>query len=141
MVAIGEKRTQSARKIDEKRSVGRYVAVGLAAVVLGVGSVWGSIALVGGGVEDAARQAAQIRGSLVDEHLDSIWASGLAQQQAIREARALQSRIEGALAAKKAIESRQAFEEAWRMRGEEMANHLDALNASGLAQRKAMGLE
>lgn len=141
MVAIEDKRkAESAQTGDREPSIGRYVFIGLAAFAIGVGAVWGSVTLVGEDLSPA-QQAARIRGSLLPEHLDSIYESGLAQQEAIREAERLQSHIEFGLVAQTALASQRAFKEAWRMRGAEIPNHLDALVASGLAQRAAMDEE
>ena len=48
----------------------------------------------------------------------------------------LQSQIESGLVQSDAIQSANAFRDAWTMRGVEMSNHLDELIASGEASRK-----
>lgn len=120
MVTVEREKTREAGSVERTKPLKRYVAVGLAAVAIGVGSVLGANNLFGDDVGEA-QQAAQVRGSLVDQHLESIWASGLAQQEALRE-----------------LDQRRDFMRAWTMRGEEMADHVDVLIQTGLAQQEAM---
>lgn len=121
MVAIEDGKTREAEPVGRTHSFRRNFAVGLAAVVIGVVSVWVPTNLFAAD-SGAGHQATQIRGSLMGEHLDSIWASGLAQREANRER-----------------EANRAFMRAWEMRGAAMANHLDVLIETGIDQQRAMG--
>lgn len=87
--------------------------------------------------------------------------AGVAQSAALAERELLQSRVEAGLAQKAIIEREQAFQRAWEMRGAEMtrfyghlvpnnfdgawpmrgeamADHVDALTTAGLAQQEAI---
>lgn len=121
MVAIEDGKTREAKPVGRTHSFRRSVAIVLAAVVIGVGSVWVPTNLFAAD-SAAGHQATQIRGSLTGEHLDSIWASGLAQREANRER-----------------EASRGFMRAWEMRGAAMANHLDVLIETGLDQHRAIG--
>lgn len=159
MTATKERAPVGAIKESTDNSVRTYVTFGLAALALGVGVVWGAVSIAdSAGDVSVAQQAAIARANQIDDNLDSLVAAGLAQQAAMDEAAQLQSRIEagrvqaeaideaaqlqshiaaGRLQAE-AIASASAFHSSWRMRGIEMANHLDALVASGLAQQAAI---
>ncbi len=166
MTIIGHKVTGRVAKEHTGYGIGTYFTVGLAAMALGVGVVWASVQFVGSNDVSAAQQAAVTRGELVDENLESLFRSGLAQQAAARQAAQLQSRIESGLAQQAAvaaaaeqaaieaspfegriesglaqqaaIASAESFGTSWDMRGTEMANHLDSLVTSGLAQKAAI---
>ncbi len=155
MTAIGKTRGSVA---SQNKSLGiiKYLGVGIVAVAVGVGVVFGISALTGPS-ETAAHNAAVVRGSEVAGNVDALTISGLAQQAAIQDQAVLGSRFEAGLAQRTAIEQQQLLQsriqaglaqadvigsarsakDAWRMRGAAMANHVDELTASGLAQQTA----
>ena len=71
-------------------------------------------------------------------HLDAVVAVGLVQQAAINPPSQLELRIAVGQVQAEAIASASAFHGSWRMRGSEMANHLEALEKVGLAQQAAI---
>jgi len=155
MTAIGKTRGSVA---NQNKSLGfvKYLGVGIAAVAVGVGVVFGISALTGPS-ETAAHRAAVVRGSEVAGNVDALTISGLAQQAAIQSQAVFESRFEAGLAQRAAIEQQQLLQsrmqaglaqadaigsarsakDAWQMRGAEMAAHVDELIASGLAQQAA----
>jgi hypothetical protein len=155
MTAIGKTRRSVA---SHYRSLGfvKYLGVGIVAVAVGVGVVFGISALTGPS-ETAAHRAAVVRGSEVAGNVDALTSSGLAQQAAIQsqavfesrfeaglaqrtaieQQQLLQSRVQAGLAQAYAIESARSAKDAWQMRGIEMANHVDEIIISGLAQQAA----
>ncbi|MGB8360263.1 MAG: hypothetical protein WCE80_02575 [Acidimicrobiia bacterium] len=108
-----------------------YLVVGAVALVVGMLAAYG-LQQVGGAPEPT--QAGADRGAAATVNLAGLWESGLAQQAAIHEQHLLQGRIEAGLAQQQAIGGADGFGEAWTMRGEEMARHVDDLFHSGLAQ-------
>ncbi|MEE8376635.1 MAG: hypothetical protein V3S26_09985 [Acidimicrobiia bacterium] len=156
MTAIGKTRGSLASQYQSLGFV-KYVGVGIVAVAVGVGAVFGVSTLTGPS-EAAAHRAAFIRGSQVAENVDALTTSGLAQQAAIQSQAVLESRFEAGLAQRTAIEQQQLLQsriqaglaqagaigsarsaqDAWQMRGAAMASHVDELIASGLAQQAFM---
>ena len=139
MTATKERAPESAVSESTGNSVGTYISVGLAALALGVGVVWGAVSIAdSAGDVSVAQQAAIDRANQIDANLDALVATGLAQQTAMERAAELESRIAAGQVQAEAIASASAFHSAWRMRGAGMANHLDALVVAGLAQQAAI---
>jgi hypothetical protein len=155
MTAI-EKLRGSVASQNKRLGFAKYLGVGVVAVAVGIGVVFGISALTGPS-ETAAHKAAVVRGSQVADNVDALTSSGLAQQAAIQNQAVLGSRFEAGLAQRTAIEQQQLLQsrmqaglaqadvigsarsaqDAWQMRGAAMANHVDELIASGLAQQAA----
>jgi len=161
MTAIGEKTTQSVAKERSGQRIGTYFAVGLAAVALGVGAVWAAVSISGtdqsAAVVQGRVEAGLAQQAAMDDYaqLQGRFEAGLAQQAAVDDYAQLQGRFEAGLAQQAAmsqrqgridagrvqagaIDSRATFQSAWKMRGEEMGNHVDSLVSSGLAQQAAI---
>lgn len=121
------------------RAFASYVAVGALSVAIGI-----AVGLGLGGVAEnqfgsPAQQALAERGAAVGEHLDSIWQTGLAQQQAIEDAALLDSRIHTGRVQQQAIQSAQVPRGAMEMRGAAMADHVDTLTRTGAAMQDLYG--
>jgi hypothetical protein len=113
-----------------------YLLVGALSVAIGVG-VGLNVGSVADGVFESVPQQAMVeRGAEVGEHLESIWATGLAQQQALGEARILEHRIDTGLIQGELIRAEMAPLRAMHMRGEAVADHLDSLINTGLIQQE-----
>jgi hypothetical protein len=123
-MTVLEKRTASGVEV---RGITKYLAVGVVSVAIGVGVglSLGVDQAAGEGLNSVAQQAMVERGAAVGAHLDSLWATGLAQL-AVRDEAVLHARIERAEPGNRAIQ----------MRGRAMADHLDALIANGLVQQE-----
>lgn len=116
-----------------------YLMVGALSVAIGVG-----IGLNVGGVADDAfdsvpQQAMIERGAEVGENLETMWATGLAQTAAIREAHILQHRFDTGLIQGELIRAEVAPRRAMEIRGAAMADHIDSLIHTGLLQQELMG--
>jgi hypothetical protein len=101
---------------------------------IGAGQVQAEVIASAGAFNSAWR----VRGAGMADNLDTLEKVGLAQQAAIDQSTVLASRVEVGLVQGAAINSASAFHSAWRMRGSEMADHLDTLEKVGLAQQAAI---
>jgi hypothetical protein len=129
---------KAARGVDV-RGFASYVAVGALSVAIGVGVGLGIGQVSEHAFSTPAQQAMVERGAAVGAHLDSIWETGLAQQQAIDEAALLETRIRTGLAQQQAMQSARAPRDAMEMRGAAMADHVDTLTRTGAAVQELHG--
>lgn len=121
---------KDARGVDV-RGFASYLAVGVISVAIGVGFGLGIGEVAEQAYGTPAQQAMAERGAAVGTNLDSIWRTGLAQQQAIEQAALLETRIQTGLVQKAAIASAHAPRRALEMRGAATADHLESLFHAG----------
>ena len=73
MTATKERAPAGAVRESTGNSVGTYVGVGLAALALGVGVVWGAVSIADStGDVSVAQQAAIARANQIDDNLDAL---------------------------------------------------------------------